>query len=86
MFATEVLHEFSKNGQETVRVGYVEIDGRRLIELQSVRTVHGRSFPVPGGLKLRADLLPELETAVARLRAAVVPNITPAGEEHDNGQ
>lgn len=68
---TQLVHTFPKNERETVRVAFTEFKGRQLIDLRTFFVnSRGESHPTPKGLTISRELLPELEHAVAALRAA----------------
>lgn len=70
----QLVYAFAKNSRETVRVGLTEYHGRPLI---SLRVFYG-GLPTRKGITLGRDLLPELEAAVVRLRAATTASAVAA--------
>lgn len=72
--AEQLVYSFAKNTREEVRVALTEYHGRPLIAL---RVFYG-GLPTRKGITLGRDLLPELEAAVVRLRAATTESAAAA--------
>lgn len=66
-----VVYTFAKNAREDVRFTHSHYKGRALIDIRAFyRTDTGELRPSPKGVSIARELLPELEKAVAALRAA----------------
>ena len=66
------VHEFKRNEGEVIRATVAEYRGRRSLHLRTYfRGRAGGLIPTARGIVIAPELLPELEAAVAALRAAV---------------
>ena len=69
----QVVHEFTKNAAETVKVELLTYRGHELLGIRVYyRRPDGTVTPTTKGLTLSRALMPELETAVQRLRDAII--------------
>jgi hypothetical protein len=68
------IHRFEKNSLEEVRVSLTTYKGREYIDLRVFfQGDDGEMHPGKKGLTIRLDLLPDLETAILKLREALGP-------------
>ena len=69
---SQAVHSFEKKSVEEVRAALTTPSGRRYLDLRVFFEADpGQWLPTKKGITVATELLPELEEAVRRLRAAV---------------
>jgi len=69
-----VVYEFDRGMDRVIRASVSTYRGREYLDLRTWMVIDGELRPTKKGVSVPTDFLPELEQAVAALRASVDPD------------